>query len=463
MKQTNHTLCCEIVTHDKKRRAHNDMIVLAAIFYFLINLIHPLQIIFADESNPINFESMISLEHASVVETYKGYSDYYIFHIQDAHAHYGAQKNLAKILDDMIRQFGIKWVFIEGGVGNDSLSFLRTLATKEIRTKVADRYLESGNISGAEYLDIVSDLDIKLWGMEDQDLYKESRLLYRQVLESRSTILTYLDDMANLVDEFKDAHKNSALKELEIQIDALNANDGGFESYLNLLIKTHPQKELLLEDYDMADRFDRSQRLQKEILNESSILKRNELQLMYSKISQGLDIGTLWSEANLLESDLIHEMAKNEDLEKLTILSRRIRLLREYFLIQVRPYELDFYQNNPSEFRAEEWVVFLNRLIKDRKMNRDFIYYRPSIELAQKRINSFYANTEKRDIAFIKNSLKKMDEVNESKAVIISGGYHTPHLTKRLREKGVSYVVMAPHIEGPWSKSKYDDLLLSAL
>jgi hypothetical protein len=64
-----------------------------------------------------------------------------IIQIQDAHCNYEAQKNLATILEYLIKEKNVKLVMVEGGSGDVALSFLRGYAEKKDRELIADKYL----------------------------------------------------------------------------------------------------------------------------------------------------------------------------------------------------------------------------------------------------------------------------------------------------------------------------------
>jgi DNA-binding phage protein len=59
---------------------------------------------------------------------------------------------------------------------------------------------------------------------------------------------------------------------------------------------------------------------------------------------------------------------------------------------------------------------------------------------------AFYNNAEARDEAFIANVLPLMKAKGEKSALLISGGFHTEGLIQRLKEKGISYVLIMPSI-----------------
>ena len=108
-------------------------------------------------------------DYAKISETYsasggEGSAPRLIIHIQDAHANFGAQQNIAKALEELISRYKIQTVFVEGGTKDDSLNFLRPLASHEVRERVAKKYLRMGEISGAEYLDLLPITTCVCWG-----------------------------------------------------------------------------------------------------------------------------------------------------------------------------------------------------------------------------------------------------------------------------------------------------------
>ena len=87
---------------------------------------------------------------------------------------YNAQKDTAAILEYLIQKYGLYLVLVEGGSRNDSLKHLRTMGTPEKRFQVAEDFLRQGKIQGENYLDIVSNYDFLVYGVDDPDLYNAS-------------------------------------------------------------------------------------------------------------------------------------------------------------------------------------------------------------------------------------------------------------------------------------------------
>ncbi len=138
-----------------------------------------------------------------------------IIHLQDAHCNYEAQKNMAQLLDYLVKEYNLKLIMVEGGSGDVNLSFLRNYADKKARQEVADKYLKLCKISGEEYLDIVSDYQLELYGIEDEALYEAHLDAFHKVDALREEALKYLDDLSKIVSALKPRIYSEELKYLE--------------------------------------------------------------------------------------------------------------------------------------------------------------------------------------------------------------------------------------------------------
>jgi len=115
-----------------------------------------------------------------------------VYLIQDAHTNTSGQLNSAKTLDYLFHNSELKYIFLEAGSGNESLSFLRKYASLEKRKQVAESFLRQGKLQGTEYLDLTSDHSFTLWGVEDLGLYGKSVSAYGEVVKNRKKFEGYL-------------------------------------------------------------------------------------------------------------------------------------------------------------------------------------------------------------------------------------------------------------------------------
>ena len=155
-----------------------------------------------------------------------------IYLLQDAHTNNSGQINLAKTLDLILKHESGKWkveirnlpthsplssfpVFLEAGVGNNSLSFLRESSSHQLRKQVSDSYLKKGLLHGAEYLDLTSTHAFTLWGVEDMEFYFKALHNYQYVAKNRDKFKDYLKRINQTLNTLKPRIYNPVLLSFE--------------------------------------------------------------------------------------------------------------------------------------------------------------------------------------------------------------------------------------------------------
>lgn len=96
------------------------------------------------------------------------------------------EKDMTGILADLIQQTGCRLVCTEAANGNVSVESFRESMPKENRAQVAMEYLVQGHLHAAEYLLLVSDVKFRLFGVEDQKLYRRSMEIGKNIFDKRS-------------------------------------------------------------------------------------------------------------------------------------------------------------------------------------------------------------------------------------------------------------------------------------
>lgn len=460
---------------------------------------------------------IISSSAASVTDAYRGASEKLVIHIQDAHTNLGAQKNLAKILDEIIQQYGVDLVFVEGGTGNDSLSFLRGYAGSGVRKRVAMRFLEKGEISGEEYLDIVSEMPFTLWGIEDPSLYEKSLVTYARVIEVRKAALAYLDRLTRAVDAVKPriysaeffGFEKAAVDFRKTRLtftdyfERLRAESGkngidfaGFEN----LVRLESVRELESRvDFRKADaqqaeivrRLSKSEPLFAGLAQAADRLKlgRTPVQAFYDTLEarmgdaglplelypefdaylrylrgfSAIDIRALLDDIERIEGEVFARYAGDPDSVRLREITRYVDLLRNYFSLKLKPSEFQTYKKNIKDFRIASWLAYLNRKLIEFGRHAEAVPLDNVLDDRQGQVEAFYRTVEARDHAFVDRAFSKMEESKRPVAVLICGGYHTPHLKELMREKDASYVVVTPFVTEETDMQNYERVLLGSL
>jgi hypothetical protein len=443
-----------------------------------------------------------------IVEGYKstGKDTKVIIHIQDIHTNYEAQKNLSRIIEALIKEKGLKLVMVEGGWGDVGLSHLRynnngVLIPKERRQSVADEYLKAGKISGEEYLDISSEYEIDLEGLEDEDLYMANLEAFFDIEQFREKAAPELDSIKLVVERLKEKIYPAQLLDLERekndyeeekisladyyrQINTLAKKTGqdisAFPNFQNFIGVTELEKDInfpLVEKERTRLIETLSKKLSKQrlanLVTRSLEFRLNKLTpaeyhsfLMgeadesgesldsypnltkyvdYINSHEDIDTARLFTEADEITEKIKDRLIDNPRQRRLNEISTSLRVLDNFLNLKLVPDDFKYYKEHKEDFITANWIDFLDKEIRRNRLN--ILPPRPAytVDKNLSTLVRFYDIANQRDDVFVRNAIALMNEKEQNLAVLIAGGFHTPPLKQKLRECGISYIVVAPY------------------
>jgi len=446
----------------------------------------------------------IPADVGKVTETYKPSEPQatkrYIIHIQDLHCNYQAQKNLSSILESLYKTYKIDTILVEGGTGDVSLAFLRKEGPKDVRLKVAEKYLQKGLISGEEYLDIVSDYPLILRGIEDEDLYQKNIDAFFAVEEIRTKALDHVYALRGVVNSLKPYVYGEELLELDNKSTSYHQDKMKMVDFITYLSNVSKRKNISLRDYPNIEKivelkkieasidFKKADLQKNKLIEELSTkapkptienLKAKALQFKDGKITQvefylylqntakaqninlklypdlanyisyisgskQIDAKALFNEIVQLEEKIKEKLIVKEEQRKLSNIATNIRLLIDLIKLKLTPDEYERYKQNKPSIDIVKWQEFLKQELSQYNVAATM----PSgAELVQQNIvkfETFYEVAVKRDDALINNAINAMKELGKDKAVLITGGFHTEKMTDKLKSEGFSFAIVAP-------------------
>lgn len=438
-----------------------------------------------------------------------------VYLIQDAHTNSSAQANMARALDSVVRKEGVRAVFLEGGSGDDSLSFLRGAASAAHRARVAKSYLLAGEIGAAEYLDVTSDLPIRLWGVEDRALYDESVAVYRAIAARRESLLGYLDRVNSAVEELKSFVYNSPLLAFDRKREVFSKGDAPLTGYFDLLSSEASKRGLPMEGYPQLAALRRlsekekkidfakaneEQRAAAESLSEekraalaeafsaaespfkvtrsgqgearafyavleetlSGLASFPELAkyVEYLKEAERIDFHALLDEQKSLEDALYRALARTDEEARLHRADEDLDTLRSLLSLTLTPDEFDAYRGGKRSFDIAAITGFLNRSIFEHGARFERVVflergYGEAVRLAER----FYELTYRRDEAMVDRMTARMDALGQKSAALVAGGYHSPNLKEAFKRRGISYVSVTPRLLHETDRKRYEKIL----
>lgn len=460
-------------------------------------------------------------EFGSVKEVYQppsqtGKDGKIVFHIQDVHTNYEAQKNLANILEYLVETYGIELVLVEGGITDKDFSYIREWATLDERQRKADDLLREGIISGETYVDIATDLPLKFQGIEDKGLYEENMEIYLKVDGFREAGLEVVGKLSAAAEGLKRFIYTKSLKELDELEKDYKTEKIGLVEYIEALEKIKITEGMELKGYENYDIVLGTSRLEKGIdfnlvgnerdnliaMLNSSLSKENlgeliakSLKFKEDKMSAGeyyfylcalaekegiiskklyknlalyvdyiatyekLKRDEFFKELNEIRDKLSEALCKTEEQKRLFMISNGLSILTAFLRLKLSPEDFDYYKAKRGDFDLGEWKGFLKKHLRrlgiETAVPEDTSVIDENLEI----LEGFYDTAFKRDRAFLKNSLDKMEKEKEGLAVLITGGFHTANLTSLFKDNGISYVVITPKLTKETDTQLYDRIL----
>ena len=434
--------------------------------------------------------------------------------IQDAHANYDAQKNLAAILDRLVTDYGIRLVLVEGGHGDASLSYLRGRGTREGRRRLAEEWLKEGALSGEEYLDIVSDHDLALWGIDDLDLYEQAMSVFLDLEQHRPQLTHQLRALTQIVSQFRAQTLPESLSAFEAKQQAFDEDRLPLTDYLRYLVaegdrqgvpaSAFPTIARVLSAHDLkgtldSDRIAAEQRVAVDWLRERadaeplSALTREaerlragqtdrvhfyqmldrlmqeaafdrtpiphlDAYIRYVTLAAGIESRRLMAEMAQAQARLKERLAASDPAPHLTSMADGLARFERLIALQWSPEDYAAYRAHHRAWRISQWLPRLRdeaeRLGAAWTWSGDAEWLDDRLARAAR----FYDLAAARDESMVRRSLERMEAMGQQVAVLIVGGFHTDRMTQLLAEHGIQAAVITPSI-GDLEEGRYHALL----
>ncbi|MFA5143447.1 MAG: hypothetical protein WC522_04685 [Candidatus Omnitrophota bacterium] len=458
----------------------------------------------------------VPLRFGEIKDTFKGTNGKTIIHIQDAHCNYPAQTSISGIIRSLTTTYNnIDLLSLEGGKGNYDLSVFTNIKDVAIREKVSDYFVKEGRVSGPEFFAINNPEKVKLFGIEDEKLYKENLNTYRNSLLYKEEADKHLNTLSAAITNLKLKIYSPQLKELDEKIKGYKDNKVDFKEYIvflndkvkaaNIDVKAYKTIGTLISvlndekniNFKEADRernklIDKiNEKVSKRDL-EGLVIKSTQFKMgditseefysylfkkaqfsgvdfsalpnlvkysEYVKKYEALDKSAIFKEVKNLEGALIGEAAKTEDQKALHSLDKDLAIIKGMMSISLMKDEFDYYTANKDAFRIKRFVDFINTKASLYGFNFKLNNGVEKLDSYRENMEKFYVYSLKRDDAFIKNIEKKLKEEKKDITILVTGGFHTGNLSKLFKDKGYSYIEVMPKFGNADGECPYFRLL----
>jgi ATP-dependent Lon protease len=424
-----------------------------------------------------------------------------VIHVQDAHGFASAQENASRILAHLAAgRAPVRLVAVEGAWGPLPVRWLSDFPDKARRDALSRSLLRAGSLTGEEYLAVTRpESGIALVGVEQPDLYLTDLLTREDTRADRDRLLEHLGSLAGRADALKPRLFSDALR----RWDALSRRhrDGGLplSDYVRGLTSLwpgdfpsdrYPQaarlRELLTleaalrpaaidrERLSLVERLSRDlspdalsglaaagveyrlgrlspRAYHERMLASAAAGEAPELRryLRYLEAHERLDPTGLGDELQRAEHELADRLAGTAPSRKLLNLSRWIEAKRRLLSLAMSPEEwrqLPVTDGLASWSSAEPALAGLEGSPEADRVSDRSVAAQTLVRRTEPMARRFYELALERDSSLVANTLRAAREAGADRVVLVAGGFHTPGITRLLRQAGSSYVVVRPNL-----------------
>ncbi len=438
-----------------------------------------------------------------------------IINIQDAHASLGAQDSISKILGQLVSDYNLNIIAIEGTSGYIDTSVLHSCPDEAARRRLGESLVKEGKMSAGGFFSLVSEKPVALYGVDDETLYAQNAALFRKVYEINASLSKDLKSLKDTIFSLEDRVYSRELKDF-ISSSLLLENDSaafakrweymsGLAARLNIDHTSYKNLEILSRALGQEGKIDfeeanterdsliglLTEKSSKETLEElvsKSIAFRSQnipqadfysylLALSkkegigmdrypelakytrYITTYESIDLISLFEEMAAFEDALGQKVFQDDDERRVYSLSRMARLMSDMLEMKLTPGSFGYLKDTIANIDKSELTDFVSAMASKYNARIDIGYDADRIISGIKEAAEFYLVAGKRDSAILENTIASMRQTGEHVAALITGGYHTEGLSKLLREKKASYMVILPKFDASGPERPYVAIL----
>jgi oxygen-dependent protoporphyrinogen oxidase len=434
----------------------------------------------------------ISNDFGTVVESWDGSAQGiggrkpHVILIQDIHENYGAQKNLARILQSLSDQLSSPektlLVCSEGAWGRLYPEWLSLFPDQCLRNRIAEDLLKGGKITGEEYFVMLRGMGkLEIHGVEDEEIYKANLIVRSQSLKTKDDFLQQFVWLDGRIKRLKGHLYGKALAVLDQKTNDFEEQKISLEQYLNFL-------DLIIPKSTRKDLFPHIMIFEGLLLQEQ-LLHGNTMgsdkKFRFEEKTKDLSVTSLWDYARHLKAistlqiiNLIEEVSElegmayqslaHDDIEKKMLgLDKVLKMNKKLWNEKMIPSEWENYLHYSSIYfpsLQEGYQLSIDGLEKienileqaekrlslgpfSNETNSAMTHYK-NIYVKTKSLNeSFYKLAEKRSDVMVQKALDIAKRGGNKFVLLIAGGFHTPGITRHLTKEGVPYTVLCPKLD----------------
>ncbi len=158
-----------------------------------------------------------------------------IVNIQDLHCNSEVQRNIAGILEELDRKYGLHKVYIEGAYGDVSTAWLCNIKEKTARNMMLEGLMDEGRLTGSEYFSVKSGRPSLLKGLENRQAHEANIVRLNKILAKKEYFGKKLEVLEKDLQVMGAKYLNLRNKRFNVIIDRYRNGSMTAEKFYRLL------------------------------------------------------------------------------------------------------------------------------------------------------------------------------------------------------------------------------------
>jgi|GEM_PF-2740519 len=397
-----------------------------------------------------------------------------VFLVQDVHLNPTVQKNLSTLTQALFREQTVSLLALEGGFGAYRLGRFRRFSDRASLGAVVDSLLARQKISGPMHAALSTPQQgLCVLGVDNPYFYQANVESYRRSLALRPDAETRWAHVQKTVNERKKTLYPPALQDLSARVAENHAGRGDLGDYVHRLsqgAKPGPMTTRFLSVVDLESRLN---------LQELKADQRRLFDSLLTKLTPSQE-KELTQEVLRFRDQTVSAKDFYSRLERIVLSKNRSAwtpglahyldyltkadgvdpsvLYTELQDLEDRAFAVHLTDPAVRSLREDDLTLELvQKLLKFQMTPDDWARYQPLrakakdlLSLNLSTFEQFYVSADARNYSLANNLRRAMDDQGMTRALLVTGGYHTEAVGTLLRSWGVATVTFSPRV-GEWS------------
>ncbi|MFN0118045.1 MAG: hypothetical protein ACKVQC_07140, partial [Elusimicrobiota bacterium] len=458
----------------------------------------------AKKTSSINIPHLtIPFNHGSIhsVSWAKSKSNKNIFYIHDIHENLEAQKHLSQAIRDFISHNTTRMVALEGAFSSlDTRPFLVGL-NASLREQAANSMLEENEMSGGFHAALTPPYDqsVHFIGIDDKTHHQENVESFKAASALQSRVMNHLEDLKKSLILKKQKTLNDSLKSLDVVVENYRSKKIDLTTYLQTLRSRFKNNNSRLRgnggflnglSLEQVDKFLTVSKIESELhfkqveYERALLLEKISQRISAPALNQLMKMTLAYRSGDISTAEFYRYVVSlckscHIDLLKMPKMNAYIQYVMqsdeikpEILFSQIRNLEFQVFENE-IENSEEQMLVkqsrdlyLMSKLVRFELTNEEWKEYKsimmPSpVPLSQigrglvrgidfLPFEKFYREAEIRDERMAGNFLRNVKNIKNKELgtplsyVLVTGGFHSQGITKRLNEAGYNVISFIP-------------------